>query len=174
MLAAPRAEAIGKAQKVFLVNLIEDGDHSLLDDLVFQGRDTQWTLPSIFFLYVHSSRWQRSICPAMNPSVEIDEPILQAGLIPLPRHSVHSWCGFPLQRVKAFPEQIDREVVEQGGELHLLMFPCCFPHACQSLGHALPALRRVRAGLSGVLLDQRPSLPTLRRRSRVFVRMVHR
>src|SRR5438094_5181761 len=56
MLAAPRAETIRKAQKIFLVNLIEDGDHGLLDDLVFQGRDSQWTLPSIFFLYVHSSR----------------------------------------------------------------------------------------------------------------------
>src|SRR5207253_9615265 len=56
MLAAPRAETIRKAQKVFLVDLIEDGDHGLLDDLVFQGRDSQWTLPSIFFRYVHSSR----------------------------------------------------------------------------------------------------------------------
>ena len=63
-------------------------------------------------------------------------------------------------------------MVEQGGELHLLVFPCCFPHACQSLGHALPALRRERVRLTGVLLDQRPSLPPLLRQSRVFVRMV--
>src|SRR5438876_1820029 len=56
MLAAPRTETIREAQKVFLVNLIEEGDHGLLDDLVFQGRNPQWTLPSIFFLYVHSSR----------------------------------------------------------------------------------------------------------------------
>jgi hypothetical protein len=40
----------------------------------------------------------------MNPSVKVDEPILQAGLILLPRDSVHSRCGFPLQQVKAFPE----------------------------------------------------------------------
>src|SRR5438046_10503135 len=56
MLAAPRAEAIREAQKVFLVNLVEDGDHGMLDDFVFQGRDRQWTLPSILFLYVYSSR----------------------------------------------------------------------------------------------------------------------
>ena len=56
MLAAPWAEAIRKAQKVFLVNLVEDGGHGLLDNLVFQGRDSQWTLASIFFLYVHPSR----------------------------------------------------------------------------------------------------------------------
>src|ERR1700730_13800802 len=54
-------------------------------------------------------------------------------------------------------------MVEQGGELHLLISPCCFPHASQPLGHALPALRRVRVRLTSVLLDQWPSLPTLRR-----------
>src|SRR5215471_19873519 len=110
----------------------------------------------------------------MNSTVEIDESILQARLILLPRYPVYSRRGFPLQRVEALPEQIDVQMVEQGGELHLLMLPCCFPHACQPLGHALPALCRVRAGWTGVLLDQRPSLPTLRRRSRVFVRMVPR
>src|SRR5713101_453792 len=65
-------------------------------------------------------------------------------------------------------------MVEQGGELHPLIFPCCFPHTRQPLGHALPALRRVRVRLTSVLLDQRPSLPTLRRQFSVFVRMVHR
>src|SRR5579864_2994051 len=87
MLAKPRAKPIRESQKVFLVNLVEDGDHGLLDHLVFQGRDPQWTLPPIFFLYAHSPRGQRSIRPRMNPSVEIDEPILQSGLILLPRHS---------------------------------------------------------------------------------------
>jgi hypothetical protein len=33
MLAAPRAKPIRKAEKVFLVNLVEDGDHGLLDNL---------------------------------------------------------------------------------------------------------------------------------------------
>jgi hypothetical protein len=104
MLATPRAKPIREAQKVFLVNLVEDGDHGLLDDFVFQGRDPQWTLPPIFFLYVHSSRGQRPIRSPVNPSVKFDESILHAGLILRPRDSVHSRCGFLLQRVKAFPE----------------------------------------------------------------------
>ena len=174
MLAAPRAEPIRKAQKVFLVDLIEDGDYALLDNLVFHGRDPQWTLSSICFRDKHSSRGQRSVRSPMNPTVKIDEPTLQAGFILLPGNSVHSGRGFPLQRVEAVPQQIDRQMVEQGGELHLLILPCCLPHACRPLGHALPALRRVRVRLTGVLLDQWSSLPTLRRRSRVFVRMVHR
>src|SRR5260370_40725210 len=65
-------------------------------------------------------------------------------------------------------------MVEQSGELHLLIFPCCFPHACQPLGHALPALSRVRVRWTCVLLDRRPSLLTLRQRSSVVVRMIHR
>ena len=61
MLAAPRAKSIRESEKVFLVNLVEDGDHGLLDNFVFHGRDPQWTLPPIFFLYVHSPRRLRSI-----------------------------------------------------------------------------------------------------------------
>src|SRR6266704_846173 len=54
-------------------------------------------------------------------------------------------------------------MVEQGGELHLLVLPCCFPHARQPLGHALPALCRVRvrviSGLPSALsADGFPSL----------------
>src|SRR4030081_3134208 len=65
-------------------------------------------------------------------------------------------------------------MVKQSGELHLLPFPCCLTHTRQSLGHVSLALCRVRAGLMSVLLDQRPSLLTVRRRSPAFVRMIHR
>src|SRR5664280_1872581 len=65
-------------------------------------------------------------------------------------------------------------MMEQCGELHLLPFPCCLAHTRQPLGHACLALCRVRAELMSVLLDQRPSLLTLRRRLPVFVRMIHR
>src|SRR5260221_207978 len=63
-------------------------------------------------------------------------------------------------------------MVEQGGELQLLIVivPCCFPHTRQPLGHANLALCRGRVRLTSVLLDRRPSLPTLRRRVPVFVR----
>src|SRR3974390_406342 len=84
MLAAPRAETIREAEKVLFVNLVEDGVHGVLDEFIFQGRDSQWTLPSIFFLYVHSSRRQRSIRSAMNPAMEIDQTIFHSGLILLP------------------------------------------------------------------------------------------
>jgi hypothetical protein len=53
MLAAPRAKAIRESQKVLFIDLVEDRGHGVLDKLIFQGRDSEWALPSIFFLYVH-------------------------------------------------------------------------------------------------------------------------
>jgi len=40
VLAAPRPETIREAEKVLLINLIEDGGHCVLDDLVLQRRDS--------------------------------------------------------------------------------------------------------------------------------------
>jgi hypothetical protein len=40
MLAAPRAKPIREPEKVLLVNLVEDSDRGLLDDLIFQSRDS--------------------------------------------------------------------------------------------------------------------------------------
>jgi len=110
----------------------------------------------------------------VNPAVQIGKPIFQPGFILLPRDAIHSRSGFTLQRVEAVTEQIDRQMMEQCSELHLLPSPCCLAHTRQPLGHASLALCRVRAELMGVLLDQRPSLLTLRQRLPVFVRVIHR
>jgi hypothetical protein len=89
-------------------------------------------LPSIWFLYVHSSRGRRSIGSAMNLVMKIGQPILWSAFTLLLSDTVHSGCGLSRKRVKAFPQQFDCQMVEQGGELHLLIIvivPCCFPHA---------------------------------------------
>src|SRR5260370_7757007 len=86
MLAAPRAKPIRKAEKILFVDLVEDGYHGLLDKFVFDSRDREWTLPSICFLYVHSSRWRRSIGSAMNSAMKIGQPILYSVFILLPRN----------------------------------------------------------------------------------------
>src|SRR5215831_18598920 len=113
MLTAPWSETIREPPKVLLVNLIEDFDHGVLDDFVFQRRDPERPLPTIRFRDVHSSRWLRSVSAAVNPAVQIDEPTLQSSLILLPRDTVHSWSHFSLQGVKAVPEQCDRQMVKQ-------------------------------------------------------------
>src|ERR1700691_810206 len=133
MLAAPRAKTIRESEKVFLVNLVEDSDRGLLDDLIFQCRDSQWALPSIAFRYVDSSRRLCSVGSAMNSVMKISQSIFQPVFILVPSNPVHSGCGLPLEGVKAFPQQIDCQMVEQGGELHFLFVPCCFPHVRQPL-----------------------------------------
>src|SRR6266567_5916946 len=103
MLAAPRTKTVREAEKVLLVNLVEDGDHGVLDNLVLHRRNPQWALPPISFLYVNSSRGRRSEHSAMHPAVQIDQAVLQFGFILLPRYAVGSGCCLSLQRVKAFP-----------------------------------------------------------------------
>ena len=40
MLAASRAKPVLESEKVLLANLVEDSDRGLLDDLIFQSRDS--------------------------------------------------------------------------------------------------------------------------------------
>jgi site-specific DNA recombinase len=54
MRTAARTEPVGEALEVDLINLIEDRHHGLLDDFVFQCRDTQRTLPPIGLRYIDS------------------------------------------------------------------------------------------------------------------------
>ncbi len=71
MLAASRSKAIREAQKVLLINRVEDGDHRLLDDLVLQGRDPQRALSPVAFRDVRPPTRPCSKRPAMHPAVQI-------------------------------------------------------------------------------------------------------
>ena len=88
MLAAPRTETVRETKKVFLVDLVEDGDHGLLDDLVLQRRDPQWTLPPIGLRDVNPSRWLCPIYGVMHAAVQIYQTLLQTGLVVLPRDTI--------------------------------------------------------------------------------------
>jgi site-specific DNA recombinase len=103
MLAASRTKSIRETEEVLLIYLIEDGDHRVLDDLVLQCGDPERTFPSVAFLDVDPSRWQRPICSAMQPAVQIGEPTLQPGFILLPCHPIHAGCSLAFQRTKAVP-----------------------------------------------------------------------
>src|SRR6202021_4069464 len=68
MLAAPRTKSIREAEEVLLIDMVEDGDHCMLDDLVLQGGDPERTVPSVAFLDVDPSRWKRPIPTASHPT----------------------------------------------------------------------------------------------------------
>src|SRR5215471_10849447 len=166
MRTATGPEPVGKAFEVDLVDLIEDRHYSLLNDFVLQSRNAYWTLASIRLRNVDSPRGLCPIRSTVHPVVQIDNPILQAGFILVPRHAIDSWCRFRLQSVEAVTEQIDAEMVKQSGEAFLFPFTCCFSHTAQSLGHGFPALCRAHVRLNDVLLhvvSQRARVLRLRR-----------
>src|ERR1700677_2346734 len=96
MWAASRSKPIRKAPKVHLVYLVEDRDHRLLDNLVFQRSDAQRPLAAIGLRYVHSSRGLRPICTTVHSAMEFGKSSLQVLLILLPTHSVYSRRSAPL------------------------------------------------------------------------------
>src|SRR5208282_5714477 len=124
----------------------------------------------IGFVDPDSPRRLRAIGPAMDTSVEVGQPLLQSVPIGLPRHPVHSRRCLPLQVVVAAAEQIDSDVMQQGGEPHLLILLRCFTYTVQPAWPACLALHPVRVRLFRVLLGQRPSLRDLLRPSLACVR----
>jgi len=172
--AAPRPKPVRKALEVHLINLIENGHHGLLNDFVRQRRDAQRALPPVGLRYIDSSRGLCPVRTTVNPAVQIGKPTLQPGLILFPSHAIHPGRSLPLQRVKAVPEQIHAQMVEQSRETVPSPFPSRLTHTAQSLGHPFPALCRASVGRSDVLLGPRPSLPYLRRGLSLVVRQVHR
>ena len=65
-------------------------------------------------------------------------------------------------------------MVEERGELRLLVYPCCFSHTVKRTRRACPALRPERVLLSHVPLRQAPSLHRFRHRLRSIVRRLRR
>src|SRR5713101_2655952 len=104
MLAASRPKPIGEPPKVLFITLVEDADHRLLNYFVLQHRDPQRPLLAVGLSNPVSLGGLRPVRSAVNPAVQIDESLLQPGLILLPRHPVYSRRGLPLQGVKAVPQ----------------------------------------------------------------------
>ena len=101
MRATSGPEPVGEAFEVLFVYLIEDGHHGLLNDFVFQCRDTQRPLLSVRLRNLDSSR---GLCPircSMNPAMQIGDPILHTSFILLPRHAIHSGRRLTLKCVEA-------------------------------------------------------------------------
>src|SRR5678809_1633925 len=174
MRTASRPKPVRKALEVHLVNLIQDGDYGLLNNLVLQGRNPQRTLPPIGLRDIDSPRRLRLVCATVYAAVQIDEPTLQPRSVLLPRLTVNARCCLPLQCEIALPKHVNAQMVQQCRELLLSLLRCSLAHTAPPLGHAGPARRRSRASLRDVLLDLRPSLPSLRRRFPTLVRLVHR
>jgi hypothetical protein len=162
--SASGSKPIRESEEVFLVDAVEHHDSGALDYLIFQGGDRQWPLFSVRLRYVRPAGRLRPIRSSSDPSVQIYEPWLEVYLVVLPRHAIHPRSGLALERVERLSECVDRDMVQERGELLSLPLPCGLPYAVQRLGHTFPALCPECALLLRVPLGPRPSLHRLRRR----------
>src|SRR5437764_5244368 len=71
MLASPRSEPVRKAEKVRLVDGAQHLDRGTLDDLVFQRRDSERSLPPVGPWYIHHAHRLGSVLPVFQLIGEI-------------------------------------------------------------------------------------------------------
>src|SRR5262249_13140209 len=81
-----------------------------------------------------------------------------------PGQAIDSWSRLLLESIEAVPEQIDRDMVKQGGEPRPLVLACRFAHTLQPGRPVNPALRPARGLQQHVSLSRLPSLRHLRGR----------
>jgi hypothetical protein len=131
VLATPGPESVREAEEVFLVDLVEDRDHSALDDLVLQRRDPERALRTIRLWDEPSLDRRGTVAAAMDLSVQRLEVALQVRLVVSPRDAVGPGGGAALERQERIPQQIDIDVVQQCAGPLLLPLPCSLPYAFQ-------------------------------------------
>src|SRR6266480_2731952 len=165
MLASPRSEPVRKAEKVRLVDGVQHLDRGTLDDLVFQRRYSERSLPPVGLWYIHPAHRLGSVRPAFQPFGEILEVLLQFLAVVPPRLPVHTRRGFLLQTEVGHPKRFQVvDVVQKRREPQLLILLCCLTYPLQLTGRVFPARCPGRVLLWRVPFGQPPSLHSLRRR----------
>src|SRR5437588_10727541 len=165
MLASLRSEPVRKAEKIRLVDGVQHLDRGTLDDLVFQRRYSERSLPPVGLRYIHPTHRLGSVRPAFQPFGEILEVLLQFLAVVPPRLPVHARCGFLLQTEVGHTKRFQVvDVVQKRREPQLLILLCCLTYPLQRTGRVFPARCPGRVLLWRVPFGQPPSLHPLRRR----------
>ena len=171
MLVAPRPESIGEAEKVRLIDAIQDQYQGTLDHLVLERGDPEWPLRSVGFRDVHPSDWLCSVRSSSQARGEVFEVALQLLSVALPRCPVDSRCRVPLEAKVRLAQGLDVvNVVQERREPSSLVRLRCLPYAVPRTVHAFPALCPERVLWSRIPLGLPPSLHPLRRRRSAFAR----
>ena len=97
MLAAPWPEPVREAEEVRFVDGVQHLDRGALDDLVFQRRHSERSLPPVGLGDVHPTHRLRSVRSSLQPFGEVLEIVLQRLAVVPPRLPVHARRGFLLQ-----------------------------------------------------------------------------
>ncbi len=97
MLAAPRSESVREAKKIRFVDSVHHLDRRALDDLVFQRRHSERSLPPVGLRDVHPTHRLRSVRSTLQPIREVLEIYSQFLAVVPPRLPVHARRSFLLQ-----------------------------------------------------------------------------
>src|SRR5882672_3147851 len=171
MLAAPWSEPIRKSEKVRFVDGVQHLDRRALDDLVFQRRDSERSLPPVGLGDIHPTHRLRSVRSSLQPFGKILEISLQLLTVVSPRLPIHAWRGFLLQSEVGHAQRVQVvDVVQECCEPQLLILLRSLTYPLQLTGRVFPARCPGRVLLWQVPFGQSSSLHPLRNRLPGFVR----
>jgi hypothetical protein len=172
---APRPEAVGKPEKLLLIDGVQHLGYGPLDDLVFQGWKTDRTQSPVRLRYLHALH---RLCPVGSPLQPIGElsQILRKALpIVLPCLSVDPGRRSPVNRVVAKLQHLRRiDMVHQRGESLPPVSFRCLAYPFERTWHACPARSPVRGLPQQVPLGQPASLRCLCRPLQGLIRQLLR
>ena len=128
---APRPESVGEAQEVRLVDAAKHLDHGALKNLVLQRGDPERPQSAVPLGDVRPSHRLRPIAPALHAPVQVSEAFLQGLPVFVPGHAIDAGSGLRLQREVRSSQAIDVDVVQERGELRVLVLLCDLAHATE-------------------------------------------
>src|SRR5229473_2666 len=175
MLASPWPEPVRKPEEVRFIDGIQHLDRRTLDNLVFQHRDSERSLPPVGLRDKHPTHRHRSVRSALQPIGKSLEIFFQLLAVVPPRLPVHARCGFLLQS-EVGPAQCFQvvDVVQERREPQLLILSCCLTYPLQRTRRVVPARCPGRVLLGQVPFGQTSSLHPLRHRLPGVVRRLLR
>ena len=165
MLASPWPEPVGEPEKVGFIDSVQHLDRRTLDDLIFQRRNSERSLPPVGLGDIHPTHRLRSIRSALQPFGKVLEIYFQLLAVVSPRLPVHARRGFPLQSEVGHAQRVlVVDVVQKRREPQLLILSCCLTYPLQRTRRVFPARCPERVLLWQVPFGQTSSLHPLRRR----------
>src|SRR6266404_77063 len=171
VLAASWPEPVRKTEKVRFVDSVQHLDRCTLDDLVFQRRDSERSLPPVGLRDIHSTHRLCPVRSALQLFGEVLEFHVQFFPVVPPRLPVHARRSFLLQREVSHAQRVQVvDVVQERREPQLLILCCCLTYPLQRTRRIFPARCPGHVLLRQVPFGQTASLHPLRYRLPDFVR----
>src|SRR5438552_16046596 len=165
MLTSPWSETIREAEKIRFVDGVQHLDRRALDDLVFQRRDSERSLPPVGLGDIHPTHRFRSVRSSLQPFGKILEIHFQLLAVMPPRLPIHARRGFLLQSEVSHAQRFQVvDVVQKRREPQLLILSCCLTYPLQRTRRVFPARCPGRVLLWPVPFGQTSSLHPLRYR----------